>query len=86
MPIVPLLFLLLLPRARIYAQGVSNRPVRLSVSNFFASYSDSGHLGSYLSTQSNENTKVTAFLCLTLINLGSVPHWIYLLMILDAIW
>ncbi len=39
-------------------------PCRLSVSNFFASYNDSGHLGSYLSTQSNENTKITAFLCL----------------------
>ncbi len=49
-------------------KGLSNRPVCpsvcLSVSNFFASYSDSGHLGSYLSTQSNEKTKVTAFLCL----------------------
>ncbi len=44
-------------------KGLSNRPVCLSVSNIFASYSDSGHLGSYLSTHS-ENTKIMVFLCL----------------------
>ncbi len=48
----------LLPCARMRNELV-NRPVCV----FFASYSDSGHLGSYLSTQSNENTNATAFLC-----------------------
>ncbi len=40
-------------------KGLRNRPVCLSVINFLASYSDLGHLGSCLSTQSNENTKLT---------------------------
>ena len=53
----------------VHAQvGISCWSACLSVINVFGSYSESDHLGSCLSTQSNENAKLTPFQILCLID------------------